>query len=176
MVGGTPAHLGAGPFPLLAHVGLRGWWPLPVDPRDPPGGPGTLPIKPETFPVTKTGLPIYKSLPPDHSGTPRDVRDLIRDSEQHRSQNHITHIILNQHRALSVRTLRVRELCRHDRDTSPVNNQLRNLDAYIGSYIFYEYLYRSNRHDNIRNSLCPSVCYLPEIRSSVSRYLVQSRY
>ena len=42
-------------------------------------------------------------------------------------------------------TLRVRELCRHDRDTSPVNNQQHNLDSYIGSYIFYEDLYRSNR-------------------------------
>ena len=83
MVGGAPAHLGAGTFPLLAHIGLWGWWPHLVDPQDPPGGPGTLPIAPETFPVTKTGLPIYKSLPPDHSGTPRDVRDLIRDSEQH---------------------------------------------------------------------------------------------
>ena len=38
---------------------------------------------------------------------------------------------------LSVRTLRVRELCRNDRDTS--------LDAHIGFYIFYEDLYRSNR-------------------------------
>ena len=36
LVGGSLAHLGAGPFPLLAHVGLRGWWPLPVDPRTPP--------------------------------------------------------------------------------------------------------------------------------------------
>ena len=53
------------------------------DHREGPGGPGTLPITSETFPVTKTGLPIYKSLPPDHSGTPHDVRDLIRDSEQH---------------------------------------------------------------------------------------------
>src|SRR6266511_322950 len=77
---------------------------------------------------------------------------------------------------LSVRTLRVRELCRHDRDTSPVNKQYRNLDAHIVSYIFYEDLYRSNRYDNIHYSLCPSVCYLPEIRSSVSSYLVQSRY
>ena len=42
-------------------------------------------------------------------------------------------------------TLRVRELCRHDRDTFPVNNQYRNLDAHISSYIFYEDLYRSNR-------------------------------
>ena len=37
---------------------------------------------PETFPMAETRLPIYNSLPPDHSGTPRDVRDLIRDSEQ----------------------------------------------------------------------------------------------
>ena len=44
-----------------------------------------------------------------------------------------------------MRTLRVRELCGHDRDTFLVNNQLRNLDAHIGSYIFYEDLYRLNR-------------------------------
>jgi hypothetical protein len=47
------------------------------------------------------------------SGTPNNIR----------SPNHITHIIQNRHRTLSMRTLRVRELCRHDRDTSPVNNQ-----------------------------------------------------
>ena len=40
-----------------------------------------------------------------------------------RSPNHITHITLYRQRMLSLRTLRVRELCRHDRDTSPVNNQ-----------------------------------------------------
>ena len=39
-----------------------------------------------------------------------------------------------------MRTLQVREQCRHDRDTSPVNNH-----AHIGSYIFYEDLYRSDR-------------------------------
>ena len=38
-----------------------------------------------------------------------------------RSPNHITHIIQNRHRTLSVRTLWVREQCRHDRDTSPIN-------------------------------------------------------
>ena len=70
------------------------------------------------------------------------------------SPNHITRIIQNRHRTLSVRTLRVRELCRHGRDTSPVNNQQRNLDAHIGSYIFYEDLYLSYRNDNIRYSLC----------------------
>ena len=42
----------------------------------------TIPITPETFPVAEIGLPIYNYLPPDHSGTPRDIRDLIRDSEQ----------------------------------------------------------------------------------------------
>ena len=49
------------------------------------------------------------------------------------------------------------------RDISLVNNQQRNLDAHIGSYIFYEDRYRSNLYDNIRSSLCLSVCYLPEI-------------
>ena len=68
------------------------------------------------------------------SGTPNNLR----------SPKHITHNT-NRHRTLSVRTLRVRELCRHDRDTSPINNQQRNLDSHIGSYIFYEDLYQSNR-------------------------------
>ena len=47
------------------------------------------------------------------SGTPNNIR----------SPNHITHIIQNHHRTLSVRTLRVLELCRHDQETSLVNNQ-----------------------------------------------------
>ena len=94
--------------------------------------------------MSEYNLPIYESLPLDHlrllvmsvisSGTPNELQ----------SSNHITHNT-NRHRTLSVRTLRVRELCRHDRDTSPVNNQQPNLDAHIGSYIFYEDLYRSNR-------------------------------
>ena len=79
---GAPSPLGAGSLPLSAHGALRDRWPHPVDPRDPSGGPGTIPVTPETFPVAKTGLPIYNSSPPDHSGTSRDVRDLIRDSEQ----------------------------------------------------------------------------------------------
>ena len=81
--GGRPSPLRAGSLPLSAHGALRDRWPHPVDPRDPSGGPGTIPVTPETFPVAETGLPIYNSSPPDHSGTPRDVRDLIRDSEQH---------------------------------------------------------------------------------------------
>ena len=45
--------------------------------------PGTIPKKPELFPEPEQQLSVYKSLPPGHSGTPRDVRDLIWDSEQH---------------------------------------------------------------------------------------------
>ena len=76
------AHIGQGAHPT-SHAAPRVWWTPLVDPRTPFGTPGTIPIKCETFPATKTGLPIYKSLPSDHSGTPRDVQDLIRDSEQH---------------------------------------------------------------------------------------------
>src|SRR4051812_14400972 len=97
---------------------------------------------------------IYESLPLDHFETTHHVRDLIRDSEQHSVTKSRNSYNTNRHRTLSVRTLRIRELCRHDRDTSPFNNQQRNLDGHIGSYIFYEDLYRSNRNDNIRNSLC----------------------
>src|SRR3954462_8795958 len=80
--GGRTSPLRAGSPPTSAHGALRDRWPHPVDPRDPFGGPGTIPVTPETFPMAETALPIYNSLPPDHSGTPRDVRDLIRDSEQ----------------------------------------------------------------------------------------------
>src|SRR3954466_10028876 len=103
---GLRAHLplGFAPSPLPLRLGpcgraqqpTWGWSPSTLGPCSPPGavaplggppntsgGPGTLLVMPRTLPVAKTILPIYKSLPPDHSGTPRDVRDLIRDSEQH---------------------------------------------------------------------------------------------
>ena len=123
-------------------------------------------------PGTPSGDPICTRYPPEHFWCPNTIvlyinlylptisRLLIMSMissgtpNNIRSPNHITHIIQNRHRTLSVRTLRVRELCRHDRDTSPVNNQQRNLDAHIGSHIFYEDLYRSYRNDNIRYSLC----------------------
>ena len=47
------------------------------------------------------------------SGTPNNIW----------SPTYITIIILYRQQTLSVRTLQVQELCRHDRDTSPVNNQ-----------------------------------------------------
>ena len=75
------AHEGQG-APPKAYVAPWGRWPHLVDPRDPSGGPGTIPITPKFVPMAETGLPMYKSSPPDHSGTPRDVWDLIRDSEQ----------------------------------------------------------------------------------------------
>ena len=77
------------------------------------------------------------------SGAPNNLR-----SPKHITQN------TNRRRALNVWTLRVRELGRDDRDRTPINNQQRNLDAHIGSHIFYEDLYRSYRNDNIRYSLC----------------------
>ena len=82
-MGERTSPLGAGSLPTSAHGALRDRWPHPVDPQDPSGGPCTIPVDPETFPMAETQLPIYNSLPPDHSGTPRDVRDLIRDTEQH---------------------------------------------------------------------------------------------
>ena len=80
--GGRTSPPGAGSPPTSAHGTLRDRWPHPVDPRDPSSGTGTIPVTPETFPMAETRLPMYNYLPPDHSGTPRDVRDLIRDSEQ----------------------------------------------------------------------------------------------
>ena len=76
------AHIGQGAYPY-SPCGPPGLVDPLGGPRTPFGTPGTIPIMRETFPATKTRLPIYKSLPPDHFGTPRDVRDLIWDSEQH---------------------------------------------------------------------------------------------
>ena len=119
-------HWGACPtLPLLpsistkAHVG-------PLSPRGDSGNPpysGIYPVTPETLPMSEYDLPIYQSLCLDHLETPRHVRDHIRDTEQPSvHQNSSTHNITIIE-TLSVRTLRVREQCRHDRDTSPVNNQ-----------------------------------------------------
>ena len=76
-----------------------------------------------TFPNTNTIIPyikLYLRTIPEFlvmstisSGTPNNIR----------LPTCITHIILYRQRMLSVRALRVPELCRHDRDTNPVNNQ-----------------------------------------------------
>ena len=73
--------------------------------------------------MSECSLTIYESLCLDHFETPRHVRDLIWDFEQPSvTQTHNSYITYRR-RKLSVRTLRVRELCKHDRDTYPVNKK-----------------------------------------------------
>ena len=110
----------AGP-PFLPHGPCR-----PNKPRGVPVTPrysGKISVSPGTIPISKYRLPIYQSLCLDHFETSRHVRDHIRDSEQPSvHQNIYTHnkiVIIT----LSVRTLRVRELCRHDLELFSVNNQ-----------------------------------------------------
>ncbi len=70
--------------------------------------------------MSEYSRPIYRFLRLDHFETPRHIRDLIRDSEQPlviKSYKLIIQIVLR------VWTLWVQELCRHDQDTSLVNNQ-----------------------------------------------------
>ena len=72
-----------------------------------------------TFPSSEYSRPIYDLyvltisrllvMSPISSGTPNSF-----------GTSKLNKIVIV---TLSVRTLRVRELCRHDRDTSPVNNQ-----------------------------------------------------
>ena len=88
----------------MAHIFPRG---VPVTPRYS----GKMPEPLETIPMSEYYLPMYESLPLDHFETPRHVRDLIRDSEQ-------TSVTKTHNSFPSVR-----ELCRHDRDTSLVNKQ-----------------------------------------------------
>ena len=82
-----PFRLGRPPTAHATVLDVVGHFP---DLRTPPESfgtfwklPGTIPEKTELFPEPEQQLSIYKSLPPDHSGTPRDVWDLIWDSEQH---------------------------------------------------------------------------------------------
>ena len=86
---GAPGPLSLG-RPLTAHAALLDMvehfpdrWTSPESSGTFWKLPGTIPKKPKLFPEPEQQLSIYKSLPPDHSGTLRDVRDLIRDSEQH---------------------------------------------------------------------------------------------
>ena len=130
------------PSPFLLQFRLEGdgvrglpWPPLPLStkaheaqytPRGVPVTPrysGICPKPSETLPISEHSRPIYRSLCLDHFETPRHVHDHIWDSELPSiHQNTKTHNTIIAE-TLSVRTLRVRELCRHDRDTSPVNNQ-----------------------------------------------------
>ena len=106
-------------LPTKAHVGPILHRGVPVTPRYSGKIPGSL----RTILMSEYNLPIFEFVSLNHFETPRHVRDLIRDSKQPLVTK--IHISYNayRHRTLSVRTLRVRELCRHDRDTSPINNQ-----------------------------------------------------
>ena len=86
---GAPGPLRLG-RPPTAHAAVLDMVEQFPDLQTPPESSGTfwkladtIPKKPELFSKPEQQLSIYKSLPPDHSGTPRDVRNLIRDSEQH---------------------------------------------------------------------------------------------
>ena len=71
--------------------------------------------------------------------------------------------------------LRVRELCRHDRDTSLVNNQQQNLDAHIGpTYSMKIFIGRTV----MTTYVIPFVIGMLLARDSIVgiSYLVQSRY
>ena len=81
---GRPSPLRACSLPLSAHGALRDRWPHPVDPRDPSGGPGTIPVTPETFPGPKLDV-LYiilhlRTIPEPlvtsgiSSGTPNNFR------------------------------------------------------------------------------------------------------
>src|SRR5664279_2987444 len=62
----------------------------------------TLPENPELFRNPEIHFAIYKTLPPDHSRAPRDIQDLIRDSEQYSDSNSYSRIYPKRQRTLSV--------------------------------------------------------------------------
>src|SRR3954467_4692747 len=59
---GCTSPPGAGSHATSAHGALRDRWPHPVDPRDPSGGPGTMPGTPETLPMAQHFLYIFLPL------------------------------------------------------------------------------------------------------------------
>ena len=78
------AHVGQG-APPTAHMAPGDGWPHPVGPRDPSGGPGTIPITPKLVPMPEIALHIYMILYlwtiPEllvtsgiSSGTPNNIR------------------------------------------------------------------------------------------------------
>ena len=119
LVGGAPAPCGLVCFLLMAHKAHNFSRGVPVTSRYS----GKMPEPLGTLPMSKHSHPIYRSLRVDHFETHRHVRDHIRNSELPLvHQNTKTHNT-DRHRTLSVWTLRVRELCIHDRDMSPVNDK-----------------------------------------------------
>jgi hypothetical protein len=71
-----------------AQPPLRPFSPFPYGPLRPNTNSRNSPVLRKiseslgTFPMSEYSLPIYRSLPLDHFETPRDVPNLIRESEQ----------------------------------------------------------------------------------------------
>ena len=121
----TPQSLASGPDAMglgvwpRARCRVSGVWPRGL--RKTPFAPTYSPVGLTPWPnhiiqfmnLYLRTIPELLGMSVISSGTPNNIR----------SPNHITHIRIYRQQMLSVRTLRVRELCRHDRDTSPVNNQ-----------------------------------------------------
>ena len=111
-----------GPPPLVGCLASLLWpmWSIssPGGSGNPPDTPITTRYIPEHFPCPNTIILYINLYQSSISRLP--VMSMISSETPNNihSPNHITHIILNRHRTLSVRTLLVRELCRHDRDTS----------------------------------------------------------
>ena len=110
----TPQSLASGPDARVSGVWPPGLRKTPFAPTYSPMGPTPWPNHLIQY------MNLYLRIIPEllvmsviSYGTPNNIR----------SPTYITHIVLYHQRTLSVRTLQVRELCRHDRDTSLVNNQ-----------------------------------------------------
>jgi hypothetical protein len=176
----TLAHVGLG-RPLMVHVALRGRWAPPVDPWNPSGPPGTLPAIPWIFPILQVSLPIYKSLHMDYFGGPRDVPDPIWDSELLSDSPYEypnTTLALPNVKCV---TLRVREHA--DMIETPLRSIINSgtwmpiLTPTYSTKISIGLDHNVKGWNNsVFHSLCLVIFYLPEIRPSVSPYLVQSRY
>ena len=118
------AHMGDATAPAaccVSPLGPLGPYLLPGVPGTPSGDPICTRYPPENFRCTNT-IVLYINL--YLSTISRLLIMFVISSgtlNKLRSSNDITHNT-NCHRMLSVRTLWVRELCRHDRDTFSVNN------------------------------------------------------
>ena len=83
--------------------------------------------------------------------------------------------ISNHHRTLKRVTLRFGKYARHRRDSSPTNDQQRDLNGHADPYAFQKIFCRWTVN-TMSYSLCFAILAVSEIWSSVSPYPVQSRY
>ena len=83
--------------------------------------------------------------------------------------------ISNHHRTLKCVTLRFGKYTRHRRDTSPTNDHQWDLDGHSDPCAFQKICYRWTVNI-VSYSFCFAILAVSEIWSSVSWYLVRSRY